>query len=142
MNERERAEALLRRYYDAFNQGDVGGMLACVSPKIVHDTNQGSRRTGREAFAAFCHHMQKCYRERLTDVAVMASADGRRAAAEFVVHGTYLAADPDMPPAHGQTYVLPAGTFFAIEDDLITRVTTYYNLQDWIAQVSGKAKAG
>ena len=35
------------------------------------------------------------------------------------------------------TYILPAGTFFAIRDGKIARVTTYYNLTDWIAQVSG-----
>ena len=49
---------------------------------------------------------------------------------------TYLVADPGMPAAHGQAYVLPAGAFFGIENGLITRVTTYYNLQDWLAQVA------
>ena len=42
-----------------------------------------------------------------------------------------------LPEAKGQTYVLPAGTFFAIRDGKIARVTTYYNLADWIAQVGG-----
>jgi hypothetical protein len=32
--------------------------------------------------------------------------------------------------------VLPAGTFFSIRDGKISRVTTYYNLTDWIAQVA------
>ena len=45
----------------------------------------------------------------------------------------YLNTDEDLPPAKGQTYVLPAGTFFAIRDGKIARVTTYYNLTDWIA---------
>ena len=63
--------------------------------------------------------------------------DGARAAAEFNVHGTYKATDSGLPEAKGQTYVLPAGTFFAIRDGKIARVTTYYNLTDWIAQVSG-----
>jgi steroid delta-isomerase-like uncharacterized protein len=68
---------------------------------------------------------------------VMAGEDGSRAAAEFVVHGKYLATDPGLPEANGQTYVLPAGAFFAIEGGLISRVTVYYNLEDWIRQVSG-----
>jgi hypothetical protein len=33
--------------------------------------------------------------------------------------------------------MLPAGAFFAIRDGKISRVTTYYNLTDWIAQVTG-----
>ncbi|MDQ5973025.1 MAG: hypothetical protein QG661_234, partial [Actinomycetota bacterium] len=40
-------EALLRRYYDAFNRGDTDGMLACVADDVVHDVNQGERRNGR-----------------------------------------------------------------------------------------------
>jgi hypothetical protein len=32
--------------------------------------------------------------------------------------------------------VLPAGAFFDLEGGLISRVTVYYNLTDWIAQVS------
>jgi len=70
----------------------------------------------------------------------MTTPDGSRAAAEFNVHGTYLETDPGLPPANGQTYILPAGTFFAIRDGKIARITTYYNLTDWIVQVSGNSK--
>jgi steroid delta-isomerase-like uncharacterized protein len=66
----------------------------------------------------------------------MASPDGTRAAAEFTVNGTYLATDEGLPEARGQTYVLPAGGFFSIQDGRIARVVTYYNLADWMRQVS------
>lgn len=132
-------EALVRRYYDAFNKGDTEGMLACLSDDIVHDVNQGMRRSGKGAFGAFCAHMAKCYREDLRDMVIMVSTDGARAAAEFNVAGSYLHTDDGMPPAAGQTYFLPAGTFFAVEGGLITRVTTYYNLTEWLVQVSGGA---
>lgn len=131
-------EALIRRYYEAFNRGDTEGMLACLADSVVHDVNQGMRRQGKAKFRDFCRHMARCYRERLTDVVVMVSDDGRRAAAEFNVEGAYLATDEGLPPASGQTYVLPAGTFFAIEGGLIARVTTYYNLTDWLVQVTGE----
>ena len=65
----------------------------------------------------------------------MASADGSRAAAEFTVHGEYIATDEGLPEARGQRYVLPAGAFFEIRDGKVARVTNYYNLNDWIAQV-------
>ena len=131
-------ETLIRRYYDAFNRGDTDGVLACVADDIVHDVNQGMRRPGKAAFRAFCQHMSRCYREQLTDIVVMVSSEGLRGAAEFNVHGTYLQTDEGLPPASGQTYVLPAGTFFAIKNDQITRVTTYYNLTDWLMQVTGE----
>ena len=130
-------EALIKRYYDAFNRGDADGMLACLADDVVHDVNQGVRRPGKEAFRVFCGHMSRCYEENLENIVILASADGSRAAAEFNVHGTYIATDEGLPPASGQTYVLPAGTFFAISNGLITRVTTYYNLTDWLMQVTG-----
>lgn len=37
--------------------------------------------------------------------------------------------------AHGQAYVLPGGAFFELGGGLVTRVTNYYNLEDWLAQV-------
>jgi steroid delta-isomerase-like uncharacterized protein len=128
--------ALIARYYDAFNAGNAAGMLDCVSDDVEHRVNEGGVRRGRGKFAEFCSHMGVSYRETLKDMVIFSSEDGRRAAAEFVVHGTYLQTDPGLPEAHGQTYVLPAGAFFDVADGRITRVTTFYNLKDWVAQVS------
>lgn len=134
-------EALIRRYYAAFNAGDIVGMLACLAVEVRHDVNQGGTRRGRAAFAEFCAHMARCYRERLEDIVVMIAPDGRRAAAEFIVHGTYIATDEGLPLATGQTYVLPAGTFFEIEGGLIARITTCYNLRRWLELVGAAAPA-
>ncbi len=127
---------IIERYFAAFNAGDADGMLALVSDDVAHHVNQGDVRHGRAAFAEFCGHMGVSYREELRDMVIFVNDDGTRAAAEFTVHGEYLQTDPGLPEARGQRYVLPAGSFFALKDGKITRVTTYYNLQDWIAQVS------
>jgi steroid delta-isomerase-like uncharacterized protein len=128
--------ALIERYYAAFNSDDGEAMLACLAEDVAHDINQGERQAGKAAFRAFLAHMDRCYRERLEDIVVMASEDGRRAAAEFTVHGEYLVTDEGLPPAAGQRYVLPAGAFFDVAEGLIRRVTVYYNLADWIRQVA------
>jgi steroid delta-isomerase-like uncharacterized protein len=130
---------LVRRYYDAFNAKDFDGMLACVADDIRHDVNEGGRRGGKAAFREFLKSMDRCYDERLEDIVVMVDQTGRRAAAEFVVHGRYLVADPGLPEARGQAYVLPVGAFLEVTDGKIARVTTYYNLKNWIAQVSKAA---
>ncbi len=127
---------IIERYFAAFNAGDGDGMLALVSDDVEHHVNQGAVRHGRAAFAEFCAHMGVSYREELRDMVIFVNDDGTRAAAEFTVHGEYLQTDPGLPEARGQRYVLPAGSFFALKDGRITRVTTYYNLEDWIAQVS------
>lgn len=123
-------------YYEAFNRADWEGMLAQLTDDIEHHVNEGKIRRGKDLFREFLAHMDRCYSERLEDIVVMASEDGTRAAAEFTVHGTYKATDAGLPEARGQTYVLPAGAFFTLKDGRIARVTTYYNLADWIAQVS------
>lgn len=130
------ARATIRAYYDAFNAGDIDGMLACLHEDFAHHVNEGAVRLGKAAFADFCRHMSATYREHLADLVVMADDSGSRGAAEFTVHGTYLKTDPGLPEARGQSYVLPAGGFFSLKDGKITRVTTYYNLNDWIRQVS------
>ncbi len=132
---RTETEALVKRYLEAFNVGDVDGMLTCLGEDVVHDINQGGREIGREKFRWFVGMMNRHYREELSDVAVMVNEAGSRAAAEFTVRGTYLSTAEGLPEATGQSYSLPAGIFFEIDDGLISRVTTYYNLTDWIAQV-------
>lgn len=129
-------ERLIHAYYAAFNAGDTKALLALLADEIVHDINQGARETGRPAFAAFLARMDRCYRETLSDIVVMTEPSGTRAAAEFIVHGTYLATDEGLPPANGQTYRLPAGAFFEVASGKITRVSNFYSLPDWIAQVS------
>jgi steroid delta-isomerase-like uncharacterized protein len=127
---------IIEAYYAAFNAGDVEKMLALVSDDVEHHVNQGDIRRGKARFAEFCGHMGVSYREELRDIVIMVNDDGTRAAAEFMVHGEYLQTDPGLPEARGQRYVLPAGTFFALKEGKITRITTYYNLQDWTRQVS------
>ena len=131
----EATEKLIRAYLDAFNASDSEAMLALLCEDVIHDINQGGREIGREKFRWFNAMMREHYSETLGDIAVMVSADGTRAAAEFTVRGTYLKTAEGLPPANGQGYSLPAGIFFEVEDGLIARVTTYYNLTDWIAQV-------
>lgn len=130
------AIALIGRYYAAFNAGNAAGMLDCVTEDVEHRVNEGGIRRGRDKFAEFCSHMGVSYREELKDMVIFANDDGTRGAAEFVVHGEYLKTDPGLPEAKGQRYVLPAGGFFEIRGGRIARVTTFYNLNDWIAQVS------
>lgn len=127
---------IVQRYFDAFNRGDVPAMLDCLSDDVAHHVNEGQVRQGKEKFRAFCEHMNRCYREELTEMVIFSAQDGTRAAAEFIVNGTYLQTDEGLPEARGQTYKLPAGSFFSLRDGKITRVVTYYNLADWMRQVA------
>ena len=136
MDSQQQTIDLLTRYYASFNDGETDAMLELMADDVAHDLNQGGRDMGVSAVRKFFVRMNRCYREKVADLQIFASNDGTRAAAEFVVHGSYLSTDDGLPEANGQTYVLPAGAFFAIENQRIKRVTMYYNLEDWLRQVN------
>jgi steroid delta-isomerase-like uncharacterized protein len=110
--------------------------LNLLTDDVIHDINQSRREVGKAAFEKFMATMNHSYKEQLVDTVIMATADGSRAAAEFTVLGEYLQTDEGLPEARGQEYHLPAGAFFEIRDGKVARITNYYNLYDWIAQVS------
>ena len=128
---------LIEQYYTAFNNADMDTFLSLLTDDVIHDINQGKREIGKDAFKQFMACMNNNYKEQLADMVLMATHDGTRAAAEFVVIGKYLQSDEGLPPAQGQEYRLPAGAFFEVRDGKVARITNYYNLQDWIAQVGG-----
>jgi steroid delta-isomerase-like uncharacterized protein len=130
------AKALIENYYAAFNAGDMDTFLSLLTDDVIHDTNQGPRDIGKEYFKTFMDRMNTNYKEQLVDMVIMTTPEGDRAAAEFVVLGEYLKTDEGLPEAKGQKYRLPAGAFFDIRDGKVARITNYYNLEDWIRQVS------
>ena len=134
---RSAAESLIRHYYETFNTGDREAMLALLTEDVVHDINQGGGESGRDRFREFLQRMDRCYREQVEQLVVMADETGTRGAAEFYIRGEYVATDEGLPEAAGQTYWLRVGAFFDLRDGKVARVTNYYNLQDWIKQVVG-----
>ena len=125
---------LVQDYFNAFNAGDSERMLTCLAEDVQHHPNEGTPRHGIDAFRAFLGEMDRAYREEARDLVLFDGPEGR-VAAEFLIHGSYLETQEGLPEATGQTYVLSVGSFFAIRDGRIARVTTYYNLSDWLRQV-------
>jgi steroid delta-isomerase-like uncharacterized protein len=128
---------LLQDYYAAFNRQDMDAFLAMLTDDVIHDINQGGREVGKETFSTFMDRMNAHYKEEIVDISITTNETGDRAAVEFTVLGEYLSTDEGLPEANGQTYRLPAGAFFEIRDGKVARITNYYNLEDWIAQVAG-----
>lgn len=129
------AISLIRHYYECFNAGDREAFLNLLTDDVAHDINQGGTETGREVFRAFLKRMDRSYKEQVCELEVFANEDGTRGAAEFYIEGEYLATDEGLPPATGQKYWLRVGAFFDIRDGRVSRITNYYNLEDWLKQV-------
>ena len=127
---------VIQTYYDCFNKQDIQSFLALLDNQVVHDINQGASEVGIEAFSQFMNRMNNAYQEKVKDLVIMANQDGSRASAEFIIDGIYLATDSDLPKANHQPYSLRCGAFFEVKNSKITRVTNYYNMQDWLKQVN------
>lgn len=127
---------LVQSYYDAFNAKDMNKLYGLLDEEVVHDINQGQTEIGRPAFEHFMTKMNEMYHETIHDLVILTSSDGFHAAAKFHIAGNYLKTEPGFPAAKGQTYVLSAAAFFEIQNKKIARVATYYNLEEWLKQVS------
>lgn len=127
---------IVQEYYQHFNQKNWQGMLSLLDDAIRHEPNEGEPRIGKDKFAEFLQKMDTSYEETLTYMVFFTASDTTRIAAEFVVNGIYKQGEEGLPPAHGQSYILPAAAFLEVKNEKITRVTTYYNLQHWMALVA------
>lgn len=129
-------QSLLEQYYEAINSQDLETFLSLLADDVTHDISQGERQMGKSAFARYMQRKMGLYREHVFNIEIMTNEDGSRAASEYTVLGVYLNTEEGMPAACGQTYRLPGGAFFEIEDGQISRVSNHYNLRNWLMQVA------
>ncbi len=125
--------SVIHSYYQAFNANDREAMFKLLDPNVVHEVNQGKAQVGLETFKKFMAHMDECYIETLKDLVIFFDPDTKRGAAEFIVDGQYIKTDGNLPKASGQIYKIKAGAFLELsKENKIKRITTYYNLPEWI----------
>lgn len=127
---------LIENYYQSFNTKNYEQMLGLLAENVVHDINQGDRMTGKDKFKEFLKSMDYHYSENLKNIVICTDESAGRASAEFICSGIYQKTAEGLPVAKGQKYELPVGCFFEVKNQKITRVTNYYNLNDWIKMVS------
>jgi steroid delta-isomerase-like uncharacterized protein len=127
----------VKKYYSSFNNGKMEEFFAVLTEDVSHGINQGKEELGKQTFRVFMDRMNRHYKEKVVELVVFANETGTRAAAEFFIEGSYLTTDAGLPEARGQKYRLRCGAFFDLKDGKISRITNYYNLNDWLAQVNG-----
>ncbi|HSX03451.1 MAG TPA: ketosteroid isomerase-related protein [Rhabdochlamydiaceae bacterium] len=131
----EKTKELIHTYYDAFNKRDMEKFFSLMTEDVAHDVNQRDRQMGKAEFKKFMEVSFDHCKERCFDIVIMTNEKGDHAAAEFMCEGTYLKTAQGFPEARKQQYKLPVGAFFEIKGGKISRVTTYYNMSEWIEKV-------
>lgn len=128
-------KSIIQSYYDAFNEGNDEKVCSLLHKDVIHDINQGGAEIGVDKFHSFLKHMRNCYDEQVYDLVIFSDESQQKGSAEFHVKGKYIKTDGSLPQAKGQTYDLRVGAFFDLTNNQISRVTTYYNLKEWLKLV-------
>jgi len=126
---------LIEAYFSALNARDWNRAAMLLREDVIHDVDEGGREIGRRAYRDFLQRAAQTCREEVGDLEIMISRSGRRAAAEFIVRGVYLATAAAGRDGATRRYELPLGAFFEIEDGLISRITTYCNTAAWLSRI-------
>ncbi len=134
--QQEKTVKLIETYFDALNKKDMGLYFSIMDKTVIHDINQGTSEQGTEKYKKFMKKVGDSFDEKLSDLIIMVSDDGKYAAARWIDHGIYIKDFPGMDiPAKNQKYALAGGHFFEIRNGKLSRVTTYYNAADFMDQV-------
>lgn len=121
---------LVEKYFSSLNAQDFETTLTLVSDNIVHDSSQGTRIWGREAFREYLRKMQRHFREHVFDIRIASNENGDFAAAEFTVLGICMSEDNSDSTPPPQSYRLYGGAFFELAHQQIERVSHYRALSE------------
>lgn len=129
-------ENIVRNYYLHLCNGNCDAIAELVDQGIVHEFNQGPTHIGIEKFREFLNVKEKHYKETIQDLFIFVDLSAHRAAAEFLLKGNYVQTYPGLPAATGQSYKIRVGAFFEFRNNKISRLTTYFNFESWLSQIS------
>lgn len=127
---------LIETYYSALNSKDMKVLFAIMDPNVTHDINQGPSEQGIDKFKQFMENANRSFDEKLSNIIILVSDDGKYASARWIDHGIYFKTYPDMGiAASNQIFTVPGGHFFEIRNGKLSRVTTFYNNNDFKTQL-------
>src|SRR5687768_13165604 len=99
---------VVKKYYEAYNKGDVDAQVAIMTDKFRHEPNQGEISVGKEKYASYAKDLKQYVNEKCLNVEYFASAKNpSHVIAEYVVEGKYVKSMEGYPKAANQKYKLP-----------------------------------
>ena len=119
---------LVMRYYTAYNAENWQACLSLLSPGVVHDHPKG-REAGNLSFERSVFQSDGC-RLQFANISIRASQSGRQAVAEYAILRSNPNTAPEMLEGSNPYPQLQGRSFFDVKDDLILRITTYFDLRD------------
>lgn len=129
---------LIDRFFAALEAHEGPALESLLAPDIVYDPAHGGRTVGRDAFRRAMAEQASSLAAVFADRALMVAAEGHRAAVECTMRGVYRRSLDGLPEARGQSFSLPAGVFFELENGRIARVSIFVRERDWLQQLGNR----
>ncbi len=130
------SSTLITAYYQAIESQHLDKFMDLLSDKVVHDINEGETEIGKDKFKTFMMDQFSHGKIKIKDLIILTSSDGQYAMSRFICSGTYDKSIAGYPKAHGQKWEIPVVSYFKIENNKISQVAVYYNLKNWVNQLS------
>ena len=132
----ERNQKIVNDYYKAYNNQDVEGQVELMSSNFEHFTNSGKIEKGVEAYRKYAKAVYSDVKEEVYQTHFLIGQDPSHIAVQSRAKGEYLKIDKANPKNPLKKYDIPFAEFFEIQDEKITKLSTYYNELEWKNQVS------
>lgn len=137
--DRENSINIVNSFYSLFNDLKLDELSNLISPNIKLSMNMHDPSYGKEEFMTYMNDSTHYFDEKVSEIVIMASEDGRYISSKFVFSGTYISTDPFLGvKASGQSYSFEAHNYFTIDDNgLITEAACFYNENALVKYLSG-----
>ncbi|MBV7410747.1 nuclear transport factor 2 family protein [Maritimibacter sp. DP1N21-5] len=120
--------------FAAFNAKDWDNVLAHVDPQCVLEIGPNNTLTGTAGAREIISYYLKFYEMRF--ISYHHFIDGNRSSTDATMRVKYLATEPGMPEARGQTADVPFACFGEVRNGKYTRIRMIFSFVDWLNIVS------
>ena len=127
----------INNFYQSYNDKTLSPLLALIAPNIAYHINHQTER-GKERFEKYMQDSLVYFDEKVSNIILASSDDGKYVFAEFTFSGTYINTDPSLKiEATGQGYAFRAINRFTFNDnDQISDVVCFYNEGEFVGHLS------
>jgi steroid delta-isomerase-like uncharacterized protein len=136
---KENNKEIIKSFYEHYNNLDLDDIFSLFDANIKFRFNMRDANHGIESYKEYMRNATVYTNEKVSDVVIAATDDGKYVATKFVFSGQYVSTDPSLGvEATGQSYKLEAINIFTLNDDnKIIEVEVFYDENDYIAQLGG-----
>lgn len=122
--------ALCDRAFEAYNAQDWPALFAMMAPDARFDVGPNVPVTGPDGASFIIDFYGKHYETTFADWHHF--IDGDRTASEATMRVTYVATEPGLPEAKGQSGEIPAALFGQVRGGKFTRIKMICSFCDWM----------